>query len=169
MSLDVIETPLSRYLKLISHKPTKRPSRGAVWAYSEEVKTKAIDLYRSGRPVKSIARELEANEKTLHGWIKKSGVWQRVSAAWSQEEKSHALELVEAYKSTARASRETGIPIRTIDTWTKAAGIKIIPFMHPPEVVNRGREMLREGIGPSEIGRELGVSPSTVRGWRRKL
>lgn len=93
--------------------------------YGEEIKDKAIQLYREGKSSTQISKELGVSGDSVLTWTEKAGIKRTISQSTLLYEKDipKVIELYKQGKNTTEISKELNLAPSSVARWVKEAGI----------------------------------------------
>ena len=134
--------------------------------YSQEIKDKAIELFKSGMKISQIAEKLGISRSTISNWTHEYRKEHNIPTQTQQYEskKLKAIEMFKSGMSVAEIAEELEIPkITLLRRWFR-------PYR---EEHNQERQklkdkvirMFRHDMNDTQIAEKLGISRSTISNW----
>jgi transposase-like protein len=90
--------------------------------YPPELKTRTIELYKSGLSVSKIAQQLGISAWTVRYWIREAGV-KRGTSRKPPELKERAIEMLKAGVPAKQVAKLLGVSYQTVMNWKREAGL----------------------------------------------
>ena len=132
--------------------------------------TKVVELFERGLSYTRIGNRLGIHPMTVLRWLRKAG---KVQANPPRSDRcAKVVELFDRGLSYSQIGKELGLHSRTVQKWLRNAGkVRANPrscerYAHIPTA--KVIELHDLGMNNRQIGKELGMGPSTVGQWLRK-
>lgn len=119
------ETPTTPPRIIPESTTSKTAGEGSGVRYNNEMKDKAVQLYKEGQSSTQISKELGVNNSTVLSWTEKAGVKRTISQAkvLYGDDIPKVIDLYKQGKNTTEISKELNLAPSSVARWVKEAGI----------------------------------------------